>query len=89
MIYKNERDIKLIVLDTKAESMYVRITNEIDLIEVIKGNLNSEDFALVKKGAEINVIELNIINNNNSESISYYDKIYYIYYKIIQKKTKI
>ena len=94
MIYKGERDVKLMVIDTEAENSYVRIKNDEDLIEVITDCLNSVDFDLVKNGAEIDVVDYIVINNNNSKSGGeysgdiYYDKIHYFYYKIILKKIK-
>ena len=91
MFYKGIKDVKLLILDTKTEDIYVRINNDEDLIIVIKDNLNSIDFELTRNGSEIEVIQFTVINNNNSESstdyrgTSYYDKIYHIYYKIHTK----
>ena len=94
MIYKNERDVKLIVIDTERNSRYIRISNEEDLLDIIKDELNSSDYNLVKNGAEINVLELTVVNNNNAKSYANstgdmkYDKVYYIYYKIVQNDKK-
>ena len=57
MTYKGEKNIKLLVLDTKVDEIYVRINNEVDLEVVIKENLNSVDYDLVQDGAEIDIIE--------------------------------
>ena len=93
MIYKNEKNVKLLVLDSK--KMFNPISDENDLLKTIKSNLNSVDYDLLQgKKVEINVIEFNIINDNNLQTYSNsigkmkYNKIYQIYYSLIEKKDK-
>jgi len=93
MIYKNERNVKLLVLDSN--KIFTRVNNEDDLLKIIKDNLNSVDYDLLQdKKAEINVIEFNIINDNNlktygsSSGDMKYNKIYQIYYSIITKENR-
>ena len=93
MIYKNERNVKLLVLDS--DKMFNAIYDEDNLLETIKNNLNSVDYDLLQeKKVEINIIEFNIINDNNLQTYSNsvgkmkYNKIYQIYYSLIEKKDR-
>jgi len=90
MTYKGINDVKLLILEGKNRINSIKITSEDDLIGVISENLNSVDWDLVLKGSRINVIEFNIITDNNSKSSNnlgemFYNRIYQIYYEIIDK----
>jgi len=93
MIYKNEKNVKLLVLDSN--KIFTRVNDGDDLIKIIKDNLNSVDYdLLLNNKAEINVIEFNIINDNNLQTYNNsngsmkYNKIYQIYYSIITKESR-
>jgi hypothetical protein len=85
MIYKGQKDIKILIV----ESCQYTIIDEISLEDTVKRNLNSVDYdIIIEEKGEIEIIEFNIINDNNNKSYAsstgdmFYSKIYQIFYKI-------
>jgi hypothetical protein len=92
MTYNGQKDVRLIVITSDGNGS---ITDERELLDKIRRHARGSEYEAIRDGAEIDVIEFNIINNNNTKSSSsfagtmYYSNIYQIYYRIIMKEDKV
>jgi len=92
MLYKGNKDVRILVL--KTDDFRREISSDKDIEEAIIENLSSMDFEKNKNWYDINLLEFKVTSDNNSSNAGEYDsdmywrRIYTIIYTLIKESKK-